>query len=509
MENTIDKSNVTDIWKMPFILTVMAVVYLLLLYYPTTLSTVAIWSRSDTFAHGFLIFPISIWLIWQQRKQIMLLTPSPIIWFIPLVGMFSVGWLVAHYVDVLIIQQLALYAMIPAIVFTMLGWQVTKNISFPLFFLIFAVPMGEELVPGMVEFTANFTVAMVKLVGIPIYREGNYFELPSGNWSVVEACSGVRYLIASITLGFIYAYLNYQKFWKRFIFILVSILVPIVANGLRAFMIVMIGHYSDMQLATGIDHLIYGWIFFGIVIMIVFYIGSFWREERVEDVKDCAAAEVIEQEKPKKLFIVFIALILMISVTPMMAYLESQSPMENLSIELAVPQSDLWQREGDQLTAWHPQYSGVDSELLQTYHLGGDMVGLYIGYYAKQRQGAELITSTNLLVNTNEHYWRSTDKGKLKFDVKGKKAVANKAIVRSDSQELLVAYYYVVDRSITTNKYITKLREAKARLLGGDKSASIVSVVTPVANDVGRAEKVLQNFLETMDDPIRSALGAK
>ena len=152
---------------------------------------------------------------------------------------------------------------------------------FPLGFLFLMVPFGEDFVPFLMEYTASFVVMMLRLTGISVYREGLHFTLTSGNWSVVEACSGIRYLIASITLGLVYAYLNYASVLKRFVFILASILVPILANGLRAYMIVMIGHLSAMKLATGVDHIIYGWLFFGLVMLLLFYIGSFWRDEEV------------------------------------------------------------------------------------------------------------------------------------------------------------------------------------------------------------------------------------
>ena len=96
---------------------------------------------------------------------------------------------------------------------------------------------------------------------------------------MVEACSGLRYLIASLTLGFLYAYLTYRSLARRAIFVAVSVIVPIVANWLRAYMIVMIGHLSGMQYAVGVDHLIYGWLFFGVVMLILFWIGSIWRED--------------------------------------------------------------------------------------------------------------------------------------------------------------------------------------------------------------------------------------
>jgi exosortase/archaeosortase family protein len=146
------------------------------------------------------------------------------------------------------------------------GWAVARELTFPLLFLFFAVPVGEFMVPPMMEWTADFTVKALQLTGIPVYREGLQFVIPSGNWSVVEACSGVRYLIASFMVGTLFAYLNYRSSKRRVIFMLVSLAVPIVANWLRAYLIVMVGHLSDNKLAAGVDHLVYGWVFFGVVI---------------------------------------------------------------------------------------------------------------------------------------------------------------------------------------------------------------------------------------------------
>ena len=125
------------------------------------------------------------------------------------------------------------------------------------------MPFGEFLLPVLMEYTANFTVTALRLSGIPVYREGLQFVIPSGSWSVVEACSGVRYLIASFMIGTLFAYLNYRSTRRRLVFMGVSIVVPILANWLRAYMIVMLGHLSGNTIAVGVDHLIYGWLFFG------------------------------------------------------------------------------------------------------------------------------------------------------------------------------------------------------------------------------------------------------
>ena len=126
-------------------------------------------------------------------------------------AMLGFSWLLATLASVLVFQQLFLITMIPAVVWTILGGQMVRALAFPLAYLLLAVPFGEALIPPLIDFTADFTVKALQLTGIPVYREGSFFTIPSGNWSVVEACSGLRYLIASFTLGTLYAYLTYRS----------------------------------------------------------------------------------------------------------------------------------------------------------------------------------------------------------------------------------------------------------------------------------------------------------
>ena len=248
----------------------------------TAESMVSIWSRSETFTHGFFIAPISLWLIWRRREQLRIATPttSPI-WMLPL-ALLGVCWWVGDMIGANVVVQFSFVGMLIAAVFFMLGWTVARIILFPLLFLLFAVPFGEFLLPLLIEKTADITVFALRLTGVPVYREGNSFLIPSGAWSVVEACSGVRYLIASVVVGALFAYLNYRSWQRRAVFVAVSIVVPILANWVRAYLIVMLGHLSGNRIATGVDHVIYGWLFFGIVISILFAIGARWYEpERV------------------------------------------------------------------------------------------------------------------------------------------------------------------------------------------------------------------------------------
>ena len=238
---------------------------------------IAVWN-TESFAHGWIIPPIAAWLIWTRRHD---LRRQPVRPFLPALAALlacGLGWLLGRLAGVNTVQQFMLVGMVPSLVALLYGWAFAWAIAFPLLFLLFAVPFGQFLMAPMMELTADFTVAAVRLSGVPIMREGLHFELPTGRWSVVEACSGLRYLLAAVPLACIYAYQSYRSWRTRALFVLTVILVAIVANWVRAYMIVMIGHLSGMTLAVGVDHLIYGWVFFGVVMGLSFWVGSFWQD---------------------------------------------------------------------------------------------------------------------------------------------------------------------------------------------------------------------------------------
>jgi len=248
-------------------------------FYQTFVEMVQIWGQSQTYSHGYLVLPIFIVLVWQRSAE---LAASPIRPFAP-AAVLAIGagffWLLGELASALALSFFAMIAMVPLTVTAVLGLRWARILAFPFAILFFAVPFGEAFVPTLMQWTADFTVTALKLSGVPVYREGQNFVIPSGNWSVVEACSGVRYLIASLLVGALYAWQMYRSPLRRVAFLLASVVVPIVANWLRAYFIVMLGHFSDNRIAAGVDHLIYGWIFFGIVIAIMFAIGATWRED--------------------------------------------------------------------------------------------------------------------------------------------------------------------------------------------------------------------------------------
>jgi EpsI family protein len=319
------------------------------------------------------------------------------------------------------------------------GRRVAQALAFPLGFLLLGVPVGEALIPPLMDWTADFTVTALRLSGIPVYREGTFFTIPSGQWSVVEGCSGLRYLIASITVGALFAYLSYQKTWKRLLFVVLSVIVPIIANGMRAYMIVMIAHLSDMKLALGIDHLIYGWLFFGLVMLLLFWSGSFWRDPEPGNSAQSPTLSPEPVRAPRGAIAgAAVAVVVLAGAWPLYAAHLDRSAESVAAPSLPAPApTQGWSIESTPATDWRPKYDGATASVFQTYRKGDRVAMLYIGFYPQQRRGAELVTSTNVMVVQKHPIWANVGESHRKEDL-GKGSLTLGDAASATGQRLLI-----------------------------------------------------------------------
>ena len=503
------------------VLSIFLSIFILGVFYQTTLSMVSTWTRSETYTHGFLILPIVIWLVWRKRKVLSYCQlEANFLALIPL-SLAGVMWMLGNLVDVLVVQQLALITILVLGFWVVMGSHLCKQFMFPLAFLFFAVPMGEGLVPIMMEYTATMTVTLVKLTGIPVYRDGLFISLPSGNWSVVEACSGVRYLISSITLGCLFAYINYTSYKKRIAFILVAAIVPIIANGLRAYMIVMLGHLSGMTLAVGVDHLIYGWVFFGFVMLILFTIGSRWRDpdqdvtrESVDATKGIGSTKTVDYSN-KHLMCSLAVTIVAIALWPVWVFALNKLQHVESYAEIQFPaEQRSWQIKKEKLWPWTPRSVGSDREIHQFYSTsenGLGVVGFNVSQYLEQKQGAEVVNSQNKLFNNQMPRWRIAEKNNKKIIVNGQEVEIVSAIVKGPGKTLLVWYWYRIGTHYTVNNYLAKLREVESKLIDGRRDAAIFSIATSIntgdlPEEIALASQHLHKFLNDVVPQYEAAL---
>ncbi len=479
----------------PFALLLATIVWAAVWHGDAVVQMAQIWWRSETFAHGLVIYPISLWLICRVRAQLASVPIRPSPWALIAIVPVSFAALLGELSDVNAVREYGIVVMIPLIVWCVLGTALVRIIIFPLAFTLLAVPVGEFMFPVLMEHTADFTVAALRLTGVPVYREGLFFTLPSGNWSVIEECSGLRYIIASITLGCLFAYLSYRTWWRRVLFVLASALVPIVANWIRAYMIVMIGHLSGMRLAVGVDHLLYGWVFFGLVMLLLFWGGSFWREDHLPvEVPKYAEGNgpSVGQDRAFSFVLVAVAAAVVAAASPAFAsYLAARNAFD-VNRSLAVTPKAPWTEVAEStLPGFVPSFTSARLTVRRTFSAEAP-VGLFLGYYADQGEGRELISHGNEVTgSTNKQWQRISQTRRTMLD--GRYQLAE-TVVRSGQGELLVWHLYWIAGHWTIRKEEVKIRQAFEKLMGrGDASAVLVAYTSASSRDDGRRR--LEDFM--------------
>lgn len=253
-------------------------ILVMLVYSPSIAGIVKLWSFSE-YRHGALVLPISSYLLWRNREALAKARLAP--WWpgLLLVGGLVVFWWLARLLGVQVAEQAAAVLLIPATVSTALGIALLRQALFPLLFLIAAVPMGDGLLPYLMVVTADISTALLRLTGVPVFREGQFLSLPGGNFEVADVCAGVNYLVSGLMISALFAYLTYRSNLKRGVFVGAAALSLILANGLRAFVVMYVASASEMRYLAGRDHVWFGWVLFGVVVIGLFLLGARWADE--------------------------------------------------------------------------------------------------------------------------------------------------------------------------------------------------------------------------------------
>jgi exosortase A len=481
-------------------------------YWQTVVSMAAVWWRSETYAHGMLVFPISLYMIWKRRHTLTQLEPRPSPLGVVLLALACLGWLAAATADVLVVQQFALVTMLLALIYTLLGWQLSWAIAFPLAYLYFAVPAGEFLTPPLQNFTALFAVKLLRLTGLPVFWEGYRISIPTGEFEVAEACSGLRYLIASLALGCLYAYLTYRSLWRRLAFIALAIVVPIIANGVRAYGIVMIAYLSNGRLATGVDHIIYGWLFFGLVVLLMFWIGSFWREPDRRPVLEAAAAETQPGARRAdagvssgKFISAAAASLLVAALGPAgEAWLNADLAQTEAVVLPAPAATPPWSGPSAGDDDWQPVFTGADAILQRVYHLENRPVHLYIAFYRYQHPNAKLVTTANTLYD-GKRWFYAGERFRTVPLASGRQQLVETRVSSGTRRRLIWHWYWVAGRT-TTSPVLTKMLEAWDRLGSKHQGSALVAVAADYESSPAEAEALLTRFLDSMAGGIETTL---
>jgi exosortase A len=384
-------------WRRALIPATAAVLLVSLAFATDWARIAAIAWESSTYNHILLIPAILAWMVVQRAPELRGLAPQA--WW-PAIAMTLAGtivWLLGAFSGLDLARQLGAVAVLVSLVPLFFGLRVTAALIFPLCYAFLLVPMGEELVPALQLLTAEITIALVEASDIPALIEGVFIDTPAGLFEVAEACSGVKFLIAMIALGLLAANVCFVSWKRRLLFMAACIAVPILANGVRAFATIWIAQSIGAERAAGIDHLVYGWVFFALVVAMV--LAAAWpffdrsptaTFSNIDAISGSALFERLERHRAAPLT-ALAALALVVGGASAWAR-AGEALHADLPAKVALPQVDGWQRSRFPAgaLAWEPRAQGADRRLSGRYRdAKGRQVDVFLALYSSQGDGRE------------------------------------------------------------------------------------------------------------------------
>jgi EpsI family protein len=264
-----------------------------------------------------------------------------------------------------------------------------------------------------------------------------------------------------------------------------------------------------MKLALGIDHYIYGWVFFGIVMMLLFWIGSFWREDDQPQSgqPESSVMSPATAVAPARSMMWAAVLTLVVAAlwTAYANWLDTR-PLPTLAALQVEPRGD-WQ-PATTFTTWVPHWVGADRQLRQPYSQAGRQVLLELNYYVRQRQDAELINSQNFMIKQKDPAWSNVGETLATVQIGGQPRQVRQARMRgSNGQRLLVWQWNLINQRPVVNDQVAKLILAFDRVrLQRDDGLSVL-IATPYEEpELKAAVATLADFAADMEPAISRTL---
>jgi exosortase A len=383
-------------WRGPLARLGMAWVAVLVLFAADWRDMALQWWDSSTYNHVLLVPPIIAWLVSLRTRELVRLTPSG--WWpalLPFAGACFL-WLLGDFAGLSLARQLAVVVMAQTAMLTLLGPRVGVGVAFPLGYMLFLVPAGDELIPALQTITAHITMGLLHASAVPAQMEGVFITTPAGYFEVAEACSGVKFLIAMIAYGTLVANVCFRSWARRVPFMAMCVIVPILANGIRAWGTIFLAGKLGIGFAAGFDHIFYGWVFFGVVMALVMALG--WRffdraiDDPMIDADAIAASPVLGRISSWRMgegWALGAMAALALSVIAWGSAADRLRAPIPAFIEL--PQVPGWHRIDYRPHApWQPLHTGADHRLLGRYADGaGHVVDVSYALYASQGEGRE------------------------------------------------------------------------------------------------------------------------
>lgn len=467
---------------------------ILLIFHRDALAMATIWLGSSTYNHCLFIPPIIAWLVWQRLPELSRLAPAAWAPGLLLVAAGAGAWLLGEAGGVGLARHAGLLLMLQGAVVACLGKAVARGLAFPIFYAVFLIPTGDEIVPMMQTVTAEMCMALLGLVGIPAHIEGIFITIPSGLFRVAEACAGVKFLVAMVALGALVANVCFLSWRRRILFMAASVVIPILANGVRAWGTIIIAHLTDADFAGSFDHVVYGGIFFAIIIALLIAAGWRFFDRKVGDpwFDPATLQPVPEVGSRARLGGVALAGLALVALPVTWSAAVARAGEAHPPAAIAFPDVPGWTRvAGQEGKPWRPHFAGADRIAIAHYRDASERaVDLAVAVFARQEEGKELVGYGQGAAGP-ESGWMWIASAPPPPNGRADR-IASLGTLRE------AATFYRIGGVVTGSEYRVKLETMKTRLLGGPQQAVAVLVSAEAPAGSTDPRPVIDAFLASL-----------
>lgn len=466
------------------------------------------WARDD-YSYGMLIPFIVLYLLWDKRNHFFSVPSAPewkgFLLLVPGLALFWLGELAGEF--------FMLYFSFWLIVFSLcwinLGAQKLKTILFPLLFCLLMFPLPSfihsRITVQLKLIATKIGVWMMQVYGMSAYREGNIIDLGFTQLQVVDACSGLRYLIPMIVLSILVAYFYHGRLWKKIFLVMSSIPLTILSNSLRIALTGILSERFGTRAVEGFFHDFEGWLIF--MITLAMLLLEIWILTRLfpepKKIKtNVDTGQIQPARKVPRSGLKHPAFIL--SVVLLGATLAAARGVE---FREAVPMNKSFQEFPMQVGPWSGTRHLMEIRFIETLDLTDYImadfqdetekaVNFYVAYYESQRKGESIHSPESCLMGGG---WQFRQAGRSSMTLSsGEQLPLNRAVIEKEPFRQVSYFWFPSRDRILTNAFELKWFNFWDALTRQRTDGALVRVITLIYPDETsvEAEQRLKRFIQ-------------
>ncbi|NNL88005.1 MAG: EpsI family protein [Marinicaulis sp.] len=492
----------TDILKSPIALFCVFVFAAIILLHPTAYDMARTWATSSSYTHGFFIAPFAAWMILKK-------SPMRYDGAKPLPGLLiaiagGVLWLLGAASGAALFMQIAFVTILIGSVGAIFGRTALIDWAYPLGFLYFMIPFGEALVPYLQTITAHTVVGLMQAFGMDVTLDGYLIDTPSGAFEIAVACAGLKFLIAATVIAAVYSYISFTTWRGRTAFLGFAVFIGVAANGIRAFILVLIATLTDKQFAVGPDHILIGWLFYAAVFGVLFWVGRKYSTHNVAKHMDPPAAAAGSVMNVAPLIAIVVAATLYNSIV-------INRNIERTAPSVISPLSATGWRILPAPANWAPALDHADANTVTTYSQQQNSVYVASGYFTHDRHGAEII-SFDTRAYDGDDWRRHGETSAVIYQFGRSEKMPVELIAGPQRRKMAAVYSYWLGDKVYVDRRAMKLAQMKSKLQGQNPQGGVLIMAAAYRSDPEEAIDVIRSFSAAVE-PLAAwrarTLGAK